>query len=100
MAGERVEGHRRAGADMADDLGGGHAGEAARRFKWQALGDAEEEACRIEIARARRIDDFGNRFGGNRDVFAVSSKMCEPLALRVSTASLMSRCGVVCSASS
>src|SRR5215469_9553550 len=51
---------------MRDDLGRREAAEPAAGCEVSAFREPEQKACRVEVARARRIDKFGNRHSRHR----------------------------------
>src|SRR5213075_2866276 len=58
-------------ADMADDFGGAQAADLAANGERQVAGQAEQEACGIEVARSGRVDDPRYR-GRAHPVYAVA----------------------------
>src|SRR5438034_3366348 len=58
-------------ADMADDFGGAQAADLAASGERQVAGQAEQEACGIEVARSGRVDDPRHR-GRAHPVYAIA----------------------------
>lgn len=69
--GELAERGLGAGADVADDLGGGEAAELCARRHVAALGQAVEESGRVEVAGAGGVDHLLDRVGVDGGALAV-----------------------------
>src|SRR6185437_8756299 len=65
--GERLEGGFRAGAEMADDLGGAEAAQACAGCQVAAMRQAVEESRSIEVAGTGRVDQPRHLLRPHRD---------------------------------
>ena len=77
--GELRQRHRGAGAEVGDDLGRGQRAEAAAGREVVAVGEAVQEAGRVQVAGARGVDD--SRSTGSASMTCTSSRADDDRAL-------------------